>query len=161
MSTMATPKLHRIPKEIRNPMPIKMAMVYLLVMLQHGHSGLSNFCKRVSLPLPSVPNPPRPCCGRSSRASSITSSPWPSSSSLRNPFSSSRFFKGLQRGRTVGGGRENGGGEEPEGVWEEPREGRRSEISALKSLFKPKTNDSYVFKSHHFIMTPAYKMWRN
>ena len=36
---MATPILHLIPNEMRNPMELRTAIVYLLVMLQQGQLG--------------------------------------------------------------------------------------------------------------------------
>lgn len=53
ISTMATPRLHRIPKEMQNPSPLMMAMMYRLGAPQHWQSQRRGLCLEVCTGLPS------------------------------------------------------------------------------------------------------------
>lgn len=53
MSTMATPKLHRIPKEMQNPSPLMMAMMYLRGSPKQVQSQSGAFFSGTSMGFPS------------------------------------------------------------------------------------------------------------
>lgn len=53
MSTMATPKLHRIPKEMQNPSPLMMAMMYLRGSPKQVQSHSGAFFSGISMGFPS------------------------------------------------------------------------------------------------------------
>lgn len=53
MSTMATPKLHRIPKEMQNPSPLMMAMMYLRGSPKQVQSQNGAFFSGISMGFPS------------------------------------------------------------------------------------------------------------
>lgn len=56
MSTMATPKLHRIPKEMQNPSPLMMAMMYLRGSPKQVQSQSGAFFSGISMGFPSSVN---------------------------------------------------------------------------------------------------------